>query len=345
MGIAGRRIEFGLRGGLRTLVLTVVLFVAAAHAESDRGNDNSGMGILEIRSQAVGQSLRLTMPMLIPGDISRGWQAFGGLTWTNVWANDDAFVLDYEMLDTLIGVGYGFTDRWGAAAVLDDRSYFGGAMDSFIESFHNVFGIDQDGRDSTGRGRNTVSRKDPSTGRDAVMSARDMNNTGLSLLLNCNIIEGAAPWPSVNLYGVARYALSPAKVFVKTGAVDGGLGVGLAKRWFKRWYTYGVLGYTVYAERGQTAIGDVVLEDRQFSGLAAVSWQYAPDLALIAQYLYSSAGIKNIASLDQPSHEVHLGFKWRLGPVYTFEAALIENIITMDNSPDFGLHAGVGLHF
>lgn len=39
----------------------------------------------------------------------------------------------------------------------------------------------------------------------------------------------------------------------------------------------------------------------------------------------------------------HLGFIWRLSKAYVLDFALIANIITMDNSPDFGLHLGLSI--
>lgn len=169
-----------------------LMLATTIHAQELQSTDNHGMGLLQVRSQAIGQSLRLTMPMLIPGDIVNGWRTYAGLTWTNVWANDEAFVLDYEMLDILAGVGYGFNDRWGMAAIVDNRSYFGGAMDSLIEEFHNEFSIDQDGRDTAPRGRSVALRKDPVTGQTDEISSGDMNNTGLSLLVNCNLLQGSS---------------------------------------------------------------------------------------------------------------------------------------------------------
>lgn len=316
--------------------------VSTGLADDGGGRENHGMGILGIRSQAIGQSLRLTMPMLIPGDIPTGWRSYLGMTWTNIWANDADFLLDYEMLDTVVGVGYGFNDRWGVAAFVDNRSYFGGAMDDFIIGFHSLFGIDQDGRDTAPRGRSVIVDPDIQN-QTASLAASDLGNTGVSLLLNANIEFGPPAWPSMNIYGVTRYALVPAKVFSNSDRFDYGLGMGLSKRWASRWYTHAVLGYTLYADRGATTVGNVVFSDQQLSGMFSLAWQYSPSLALMAQYLYSSAVIETIPDLDTASHEVHLGVKWRLGKAYVLDFALIENIITMDNSPDFGLHFGVSI--
>jgi hypothetical protein len=313
-------------------------------ADTSSTEDNFGMGKLEIRSQAIGQSLRLTLPMLVPGDITEGYRSYLGMTWTNVWANDEEFLLDYEMLDTFLAVGYGFDKRWGMALCLDNRSYFGGAMDGFIEGFHDLFGIDQDGRDEAPSGRNTIVMYDSETGEKiAELSASDLSNTGANLLLNYNIDFGHPLLPSMNIYGVMRYELESAKVFTKSNRIDYGLGVGLSKRWFRNWYTYGVLGYTWYADRGRTSPGNVQFTDEQFTGLFALAWQYSPNLGLMAQYLYCDAAIKTLRELNKPSHEIHLGFKYRISSTYMIDFALIENIITMDNSPDFGIHLGLSI--
>lgn len=327
------------------LILTLSIAPAGKAGATDL-DDNYGMGKLEIRSQAIGQSLRLTLPMLIPGDIAQGRRVYAGMTWTNVWARDREFLLDYEMLDTLLGFGYGFGDRWGVGMFIDHRAYFGGAMDSFIEGFHDWFGIDQDGRDQAPSGRSVIEMYDPDTGEKTVeISADELSNTGLSLLLNHNVDFDHPLLPSLNIYGVARYPLQSPEVFEKSHRLDYGVGLGLSKRWFDRWHTYAVLGYTWYADRGKTDPGEVTFENQQLIGLFAIGWQYSADVNFIAQYVYGSAVIKTLEALDKASHEVHLGFRWRLNQTYMLDFALIENIITMDNSPDFGLHLGLNAAF
>ena len=332
---------------VKSLVFTATLLSCTASfglTETTLRDENFGMGKLEIRSQAIGQSMRLTVPFLIPGDITKGWRTYLGTTWTNVWANDEEFLLDYEMLDTFLAVGYGLNDDVGLALVIDNRSYFGGAMDGFIEGFHDLFGVSQDGRDTSPNGRAIIQRTDPATGDvTAEISASELNNTGASFMLNYNFDFGLRGMPSVNLYGVARYPLESPKIFSNNNELDYGLGMGLSKRWVEHWYTYAMLNYTIYADRGTTVPGGVEFENTQWTGMFAVAWQYHPDLSIIAQYLYSSAAIKTLKALDEAAHEVHLGFKWRLADKYMLDFAIIENIITMDNSPDFGLHLGLSL--
>lgn len=61
----------------------VLVMASTGNANDSHGRENHGMGILGIRSQAIGQSLRLTMPMLIPGGIPAGWRRYLEATWVS----------------------------------------------------------------------------------------------------------------------------------------------------------------------------------------------------------------------------------------------------------------------
>jgi len=335
----------GIKRFFGLVFATCMLLPAVAQAQDHSWDYNHGLGKLEIRSQSPAQSLRLTLPMLIPGDIKPGWGTHVHFTWTNVWAEESSYLLDYEMLDTIVTATYGFNKRFGLAVGFDNRSYFGGELDNFIQEFHDAFGIDQNGRDMVSRNRKVIQTFDPQTGSLlSESSASDMNNNGLGLLLNYNVVHGTTTWPSLNIYGLVRYATKSAEGINKDNPVDYGFGLGLSKRWWKRWYTYAALGYTLFDDcnivQPTQGVEPTEFEDHQLTGMFALSWHYTPAFSILAQYLFNGPAIKNVDGLDEPSHEVHLGFKWRVGQYGLIEFALVENIITMDNSPDFGLHLG-----
>jgi hypothetical protein len=321
------------------------LTATVGFAEEISYDYNHGLGTLEMFSQSPAQSLRLTLPMVVPGSIKPGWGAHVHTTWTNVWAKGSEFLLDYEMLDTVLSVTYGFDTRLGLAVGFNNRNYFGGEMDNFIHEFHDLFGISQDGRDEVPKNRKVIQLFDTQTGRTAVeLSAHDLNNNSINLLLNYNISHGTQIWPSVNVYGVASYALNSAEVFKEDHQVDYGFGLGFAKQWSKRWYTYAAVGFSIFDDREMRELAanvkPVKFEDKQLTGMFSLSWHYTPTFAVLAQYLYSGAAVKNINELDESSHEVQLGFKWDTRSIGMIEFALIENVFTFDNSPDFGLHMG-----
>jgi hypothetical protein len=336
-----------------SLALMALIFIASSAVSGwtrELSHDyNYGLGKIDLRSQSPVQTLRFTLPLLIPGDIQAGCGLHIANTWTNVWANESEYLLDYEMSETLVTVTYGFNERFGVSLAFENRNYFGGKMDGFIQGFHDMFGISQDGRDDVSKDRKVIQRFDPKTGQMlSERSAEDLENNGMVFLINYTLTHGTEIWPSANVFGAVRYGLSCADLCRDDHPVDAGFGVGLAKRWSKKWYTYASLGYTHYESRDpcEPAPGVTPLdfENNAFTGLFVLSWHYTPSFAILAQYLYSGPSIKHIDGLDEASHEVHLGFKWETN-YGMIEFALIENVITMSNSPDFGLHGGWGLHF
>ena len=310
---------------------------------------NYGLGKIDLRSQSPTQSLRFTLPLLIPGDIKPGWETRIAFTCSNVWANESEYLLDYEMSDTIVTVTYAFNKRFSLSLDFENRNYFGGRMDGFIQGFHDLFGIDQDGRDDVSKHRKVIQRFDPKTGQMlSETSAEDLENNSIAVLMNYNLTHGTKIWPSANVFGGVRYALKCADLCTNNHPVDAGFGLSLAKRWSKKWYTYAALGYTLYESRETRepapGVTPMEFENNAVTGLFVLSWHYTPTFSILAQYLYSGPSIRNIDVLDEASHEVHLGFKWKT-KYGLMEFALIENIITMSNSPDFGLHAGWGFHF
>ena len=326
-------------------LVVLILTAAVCFGEEITYDYNHGLGILEIHSQSPAQSLRLTLPMLIPGDIKPGWAAHVNFSWTNVWAEESEYLLDYEMLDTGLTVTYGFDTHLGLALSFNNRNYFGGGMDHLIQGFHDAFGITQNGRDSVPKDRSVIQLLDPQTGKVAFeCSAGDLNNNSIDMLLNYNISPGTQTWPSVNAYGVTSYTLKSPEVFKDDNQVDFGFGLGFAKQWSERWHTYAAVGFSIFDDRAirdpAANVKPLEFYDRQLSGMLALSWHYRPTFVILAQYMYSGPAVKNIHVLDKPSQEVQLGFKWDTRRFGVGEFAFIENIRTYGNSPDFGLHLG-----
>ncbi|ACN14275.1 conserved hypothetical protein [Desulforapulum autotrophicum HRM2] len=325
------------------LLICLTTTVCAAENSTDR---NYGMGILNISSQSIAQSFRLTLPLVIPGDIKSGYQAITQATWTNIWAQEKSYLLDYEMFSTTLGFSYGFNQNLGVAIMVDSHTYFGGKMDGFIQGFHDLLNIDQNGRADYAHGRAVITRFDPATGAQTHQySAHDLNNSGLNLLVNYTFNHSNPHMPGINLYGVARYPLQTAELIHPQKGMDLGIGLGLSKKWQKDFYTYGVLGYTLYKDQKDRENRPIELKDQQFTGLFAMAYTLSENLALLAQYLYSTPVIEKIHGLDKASHEIHLGAKFRVGKKSVMDISIIENIITMDNSPDFGIHMGLNFGF
>ena len=298
---------------------------------------NYGLGILQLRSQSPAQSLRLTMPSIIPGAFKPG--SFGvhaGTTWTNVWVDRSEVALDYEMLDTHIAVSYGINQRLGLGMAFDQRNYFSGAMDNFIQEFHDLCGIDQNGRDKVDRNLSRIIRYDDQG--NIIFQTDDlsnMENNGISLVAQYILSHGTRRWPAIGVSGLLRYGLNTPSSEDNHEPLDWNIGIGLSKRLTNTWYMYSHLCYTNF---GQTELFGLEFEGDAISFMLALACQWKPNFSILLQYVFSEGVVKDFGSLSDSSHEVNIGFKWQLSSGSIIEFALVENIITFDNSPDFGLH-------
>ena len=109
-------------------------------------------------------------------------------------------------------------------------------------------------------------------------------------------------------------------------------------RRFGDFFVYLGLGYAWF---GKERFQDIELKTTQFSGLLAVEWQVAAGTSLVVQYLLSEGVAEDLDEFSDPSHEITLGLKAEVASMTVLEIGLIENVVTSDNSPDFGLHIGL----
>jgi len=308
-------------------------------------SDNGGSGIFSLRSQSPMQSLRMVTPMQPAGTIRPGWHLLLTATLSNVWAQENSYAMDYEMADVQAVLGYGCSDRFELAAGYDNRAYYGGVLDGFIQGFHDLFGIDQNGRDGVSKGQSRVVR----TGTLSEESDADIfNNSGVSLTLKYDVFAGNIWLPAVNMSGSIRYGLDTGRAFSDNHPVDYGFSLGFGKRFSERWYAHLILSYTVFdltVARDYNGFTPIRMKNQQAGGLLAFGYELSPRWTFLGQYMVQEAAIKDISGLDEPSHEIHLGFKYRFPKWGILECALIQNIISMDNSPDFGVHLGWGYPF
>ncbi len=305
-----------------------------------------GYGPLMLRSQSPFQSLRLALAPRAPSTLTRGqWEVRTAATWANVWAVEEAefdpgagelgdYVLDYESLHVAVTAAYGLSDTFQVELGVEDRSVFGGVMDGFIEGFHDLFGIDQSGRDLWPRDQLAILLEPP--GEPPVMLGAANRGTyvrDLLVTLQHNVTCGTESWPALSWSVTGRYAL---KADLQEGdAFDVGASLAMSRR-FGEVYTYLVLGYAWYGD--DSALG-IELADTQATALAAVEWRFRPRSSLVLQWLWSEAATDSLQPFDASSNEVTLGWKWEVVPSGVLEVGLIENVITFDNSPDFGVHA------
>ena len=306
-----------------------------------------GYGPLRLDSQSPFQSLRLGIRPRTPSTLADDqWQVRAALTWVNIWALDEAFdspdnefFLDYEMLQGTVSAAYGITDTLEIEGEFQNRSRFGGHMDGFIQSFHDLFGIDQNDRDEVPK---DLFRFDltPSDGRPAVSLASGDRGSfvqSLGVSLQHNVTCGTSRLPAFSYAGTVRLSDSD-----DLGTeLDFGLSVAIARR-FGPIYVYGTLGYSWF---GEDNFRGLELKDTQGTFLAALEWRFMPTQSFLFQLLITEGLIENLDSFSDTSNELTLGWKKQVVPKGVLEVGIIENLVSFDNSPDAGFHVGYSHRF
>ena len=308
---------------------------------------NVGYGPLRLESQSPFQSLRLGLRPRTPSTLADDqWQVRAALTWVNTWAldrefdsPDNLFFLDYEMLQGTVSAAYGITDTLEIEGEFQNRSRFGGHMDGFIQGFHDLFGIDQNDRDEVPKG---LFRFDltPSDGRPEVSLANAKRGSfvqALGVSIQHNVTCGTSRLPAFSYSGTIRLSDSD-----DLGTeLDLGLSVAVARR-FGAIYVYGTLGYSWF---GEDDFYGLELNDTQGTFLAAVEWRFLPRQSLLLQLLITEGLIDDLDSFSDMSNELTIGWKWQVIPKGVLELGIIENLVSFDNSPDFGFHIGYSHRF
>ena len=307
-----------------------------------------GYGPLNVRSQSVFQALRSGMLPRTPSTLGRGDnQIRGRLTWANLWAVDRGgfspetgglgpYVIDFETLDASVAWAHGLLESVELEVELEQRWRFGGAMDSAIQGFHDLFGLPQSGRDRVERDRLRfrVEGPDGEPAVDLGDGDRGTFTRSMMVTLQHTLTCGTATWPALSWSASARTSLDGSEG-IEGRRLDVALSVAAARR-FGDFYTYLTLGYAWY---GSERYYGVELDSTQLTALAAGEWRFAPRMSLVLQYLRTEGAAVDIPPFSEPSNEIVVGWKWEATTGGVLEIGLLENFITFDNSPDFGVHA------
>jgi len=333
-----------------TLLLALLLLPAASGAADIPNDYNFGPGPSTARSQGPAQTLRMTTAAIVPGSIKPGFSIMAGLTEASIWGQDPNMVLDFGIQDTRLGGTYGLSERLGFGLFFDKRHYYGGIFDQVTLNFHNILGIDQNGRDEVDKYLHHVIQYDDAG--NVIFETNDMeqyDNSGISLSAHYVLTFGSDGFlPAIGLTGVVRYA-TEAPPGDEDHPVDWTIGSGISKRLSEAWYLYGYLSYTSFGQdvlqpKGPT-VKPLEYTDDAINVMMAGAWKFDPKWAFLVQYSRTEGAIEDFNILSETSNEVNLGVKWQMSDRDSLEITLIENAIFHDNSPDFGLVLTYAHHF
>lgn len=304
---------------------------------------NTGYGPLRLGSQSPSQSVRYGIDPRTPSTLAESeWEVHLTESWSNTFVYDQekSLLLDYEMLDTRLSVAYGLTPALSLEFEWENRAIFGGVMDRFINAFHRTFGLTDAGRHNFPR--NLVQIQVPDNkGNPAIDLDSSFSSNSLLLTSEYTWTHGSETWPALATAISLRANLDNNLGISGRLPVEPQLSISGSKSVWEL-YFYASLAFGYF---GTEHIEGIEFRSTQWSGVLATEWQFTSNMSLILQYLWSKGVAKDLGDFSQSSNEITLGWKWELARKTVFEFGLIENIINFNNSPDFGVHAGLTFRF
>ena len=259
-------------------------------------------------------------------------------------SGSEEILIDGETYRLALTLRGGFRNRWEWFVEAPLVAHRSGVFDSFIENWHDFFGLPQSGRDEAPRDRlilfyrdgaetrfniheNALSFGDVSLGVGYAPARRLFSNDGLA-------IRAAVKLPTGDEELLAGSGGISASIWAET---SGALPVAADSRSWLYAATVGAL--LAKAPRHLPRF------DREFIifGRFGVTWRPLPRLTLTVQIdLHSSAyDSSDVSPLSDPSVMLGMGGALQLNERTTLEIAVTEDNGSQFSAPDIGLHVAL----
>ena len=293
------------------------------------------LGPMNIRSLSPGQALRLApvprSPYGLPdGETELQFHIAGASIFLQL---EDEYLIDFNFTDTRLAYNHGFGNGWSAELSFNDRRIVNLNLDEVVEGFHDMFGIEQNGRDQNLNETHLFIRQ---SSVDAGNEINGIFSQTLGVTIQKVIIDKSVKWPAlaviVNM-GLETYSDG----MIEDGAFDYGVQLSMAQKQ-SAGYVFSNLSYTHFGSNRVLKV--IPLSKKQLSGMFGYEYTVDENEAIIIQYLFSEGVLKNLGALDDVTHEIHLGYKWRTDS-NIFEVGIVENIVNFDNGPDVAFTMGL----
>ncbi|MGY6374071.1 DUF3187 family protein [Vibrio parahaemolyticus] len=258
-------------------------------------------------------------------------EAYGSATIASVWAHTDEYALDYYHNQLEIGAKWQVSSQWQWE--LNYRWVFAADnhLDGLTESFHDLFGIGQNGRDKVDKNRFYISMPQYDVLEDGFEGQTIANN--LSTYVQYQILRNERHGLSL---GGSLYYNKVAHGSFKGSSFEQGVQLNYS-------YLYGA--HAFYSMFGMTFRSDdralLDLPYRHNTAAMAGGYRYAPweKHHFIVEYHWYQGSTEGPAEFADASNEIVMGYRYLMGNS-ALEIMAIENARNMDNSTDIAFTIG-----
>ncbi|PFG56022.1 uncharacterized protein DUF3187 [Vibrio sp. ES.051] len=258
-------------------------------------------------------------------------EAYGSGTVASVWAHTDEYALDYYHNQIEIGSKWQINSRWQWE--LNYRWVFAADnhLDGLTKSFHNLFGIGQNGRDNVDRDRFYISMRQYDVLEDDFKGQTLANN--ISTYVQYQVLQNEHHGLSV---GGSLYFNDVAHAAFKGSNFEQG---------FQLNYSYLNDAHAFYSMVGMTFRSNdralLELPYRHNTVATAVGYRYAleENHHLVVEYHWYQGSTEGPAEFADASNELVLGYRYVMESS-AIEFLAVENARNMDNSTDIAFSLG-----
>ena len=281
-----------------------------------------GWGPFEIKTQSPIQSLRYAAKMRDPRRQAVGSNdVWGYINMASIWTQSEQYEMDYYTFEYEAGWSHQWQDGWQTEFSYSQRNTNDAHLDQLSLTFHKVFGIDQNNRDTVPKHRYWYSF--PEYGIQTSDFDDQVFSRALALYLGKNIYESRRQSLSIGV--VAQYETEN-----RHQGWDYSAQADYFYSWNAKHQSYFSLAYSKFRSKNFFALP---LKSKMVTVGVGYEYLHRPDRSIVIQYLLNEGATIGLDQLGKPSHELLLGYRWKLDHS-SIELAMIENLINPDNSAD-----------
>jgi len=317
------------------LFFLLLLLCESLHAE---GYTNYGFGPPELRNQYSLHNLHLSLAPTSPRVLEEGASRLKlNVAWTNDFIDEATYIVDSENRMLVIGFDYGLTRNLELGLDIPVVWRGGGVLDSFIDSWHQTFGLPRGGRTSVADNQHNIS------GSNTDGSSFDLESTGtrlgnIEIGARYLLTEGSESLPAWSLQ--MRGSLPT----VSSGFGHQGFDLSTAVLGSKRLGKSVLYLGAAHLYYSDTRVSNVSFRKHHLEGFLGLEHAIHRSVALYLGF-YGSSRILNVA--DHPDYALYLdmGGKIKVGNNSYLELLVRENPAPQDGTSDVTFFAGLVREF
>ncbi|MEJ2763399.1 DUF3187 family protein [Photobacterium sp. MCCC 1A19761] len=257
-------------------------------------------------------------------------------TMASVWAHTEEYNADYYQNALSIGGQWQINEKWLVALDYTWRFTANNHLDNVTTSFHDFFGLGQNGRDEVED--HSFDLSVPEYGIEIHDFNRETLGNAFTLYTSYQLLETERHGLSIG--GSIYYNYVPSGPF-ETSNFEQAVQLNYGYRRDKHAF-YAMLGLSY--RNNDNVLVDIPYNTIALAAGAGYQYQLTPKHRLLVEYHIYEGTTDAASDLSQPSNEILLGYRYHFQHS-AIELSVVENMFNMDNSTDIAFTLGYRYRF